>query len=225
MKNIFISYSSNDKEIVRRIKRDIQACGHNIWIYPAAIDPGEDIIKEESEGIIKSDVVLVMLSNNANSSEAVKKEIRMAEETEARTGRKKLYFVNIDPAFPLDTDSKQKADLSNKKNYAAEFHRLLRKIETHCDFEIKYKIDEDDETPNWFRFTLWTEGKAIDKVKCVEYYIHPKIAVDIYTKTYRRRQDKEFCLVFYSPHNENVYAEVTLLDGSTQEIRAYIETT
>lgn len=223
MKNIFISYSVEDQKIVRKIKRDLQACGYNIWIYPAAIDPGDDIIVEETEGIEKSDAILIMLSNNSDSSEPVKKEISLAEETEAKTGKKKLYFVNIDPAFPLDRDTRQKADLSNKNRYAAEFHRLLRKIETHCDFELKYKKDEDDEVANWFRITLWIEGKATGMLKDVDYYIHPKIARDGHTKTYRRRKDKKFCLVFYSPHNEQVFAEVILLDGTTQQLRTYIE--
>lgn len=219
MKTIFISYSVLDKEKVSQIRRDIYACGHQVWIYPEAIDPGKDILKTEAEGIAESDVVLIMLSKNSEGSTAVKKEINLAKAMERKTGRKKMYLVKIDDLVdPRDTTI-QMCDLSHTEEYTAEFHRLLRKIETHKNYELKYRRREDEDDENWDEVNVWLTGPNMQQVKNVDYYIHKLLACNEYTKTKTLKGGKDFCLTFYTPHGEVVYAIVYFKGGGTEELR------
>lgn len=220
-KKIFISYSTYDKEKVRKIKKDIQASGHEVWIYPEAIDVGEDILVMEREGIRKSDFVLIMVSKKSLSSEAVKKEIDFSKTEERKTGKRKLILVNIEKDLPINNDSIQRCDLSSAELYAVEFNRLIRKIETHKNFELTYSIKDDSDADNWFEVRVWVEGKNLNKIKRVDYYVHRKIAEDSNTESIK----KKLGIVFYTPHNEHVYATVYLRDGTVEELSKEVWTT
>lgn len=79
--NIFISYSSRDKEYADRISSALQNWGHDIWIDRIEMEIGkpdseiEDILKKN---IKKADCLLVLLSKNSIKSRWVKIEYEEA---------------------------------------------------------------------------------------------------------------------------------------------------
>jgi hypothetical protein len=215
-KKIFISYAVEDKAIVTRIKHDVQAVGHIVWLYPAAINPGEKIIEEEKKGISDSDIVLIMESERSLNSEAVKKEFAYAKKLEKETGLKKLYFVRIDPKIPITKTTIQRIDLSGKDNYVSEFYRLMRKIDDHKDFVIKY-VSKRYQDSNWYTITVWMEGDGLSQVQEVDYHLHNAIAKDRDTITKGRIGDRNFYLRFNTTTDEYVCA-IIYLQNKTQQV-------
>jgi hypothetical protein len=143
-KKIFISFSTKDSSKVRKIKKDIESAGHRVWLYPDAVDIGDNIIKSETEGINKCDYMLLMHSRYSARSQPVSKEIKLAEKIESSTGRKKLFIVKIDGHDPkLENGPIQYCDLSNQGQYAKELYRLLSKIKTHRDFQFTSSVFHD----------------------------------------------------------------------------------
>ena len=215
-KKIFISYSVKDNEKVAKIKRDITAMNHVVWIYPMAIDPGVDIILKEEEGIANSVVVLIMNSRNSQASIAVEHEIHLASEQEARSGRKKLYIVNIDPNLNVRESTIQTCDLSNPDTYTREFCKLMRQIESHRNFTLRHTRKPDKDAQDWFEVSVWLEGANPKMIREVDYHLHQKIAANEHTDVSGYKKIKPFHLVFYTTSPEKVFAVVYLKDGSQE---------
>ena len=65
---IFISHSSKDFEIAEKVCKYIEENGHQCFFAPRDIRSGQAYAQELIEGIDRSDVLLVLLSNAANES-------------------------------------------------------------------------------------------------------------------------------------------------------------
>ena len=95
-RDIFISYSRKDLELVRSIKQEIErSTGCDCWMDLNGIESGaiqftDDIV----EGINNCKVFLFMLSDNSQSSEFALKELHYAY-TKARIINKKVVIVKI----------------------------------------------------------------------------------------------------------------------------------
>ncbi len=59
MSNIFISYSTKDKKIVKKLYNDLIKAGNNVWIDEYKIKVGDDIMSEIETGIAESDFIIV----------------------------------------------------------------------------------------------------------------------------------------------------------------------
>lgn len=67
-KNVFISYSSRDKNIVHSITDEMERTGMNIWIDKKQIDFGENILESVHNAIAESDLAIIFISNNTKLS-------------------------------------------------------------------------------------------------------------------------------------------------------------
>lgn len=74
---VFISYSHNDSPKVYKILEVMENCGLNFW-YDKELKTGSEWTEELGNKIINSEMVMVMLSNNAVLSRNVRNEITMA---------------------------------------------------------------------------------------------------------------------------------------------------
>ena len=74
-KNVFISYSSKDKEIAFSICELLEAEGISCWIAPRNITGGQSYGREILEAIFNADVTLFIFSGNSNHSRHVENEI------------------------------------------------------------------------------------------------------------------------------------------------------
>lgn len=75
---VFISYKSEDVELADRIKEILNDNGIDTWIDQDSISAGGDYLEEIPEGIIKSDVVVLILTNSAQESAWIPREIGFA---------------------------------------------------------------------------------------------------------------------------------------------------
>lgn len=76
--DVFISYSSKDKEIVDLICSSIELSGLKCWIAPRNVRGGSDYAEEIIEAIRTCSLMLLIFSNYSNESAHVKREIDTA---------------------------------------------------------------------------------------------------------------------------------------------------
>jgi len=74
----FVSYASPDREIAFRIAAFLEERGIGCWIAPRDVPPGKDYGAAILEGIENSRVLVLILSEESNSSAFVQKEVERA---------------------------------------------------------------------------------------------------------------------------------------------------
>jgi len=77
-KHAFISHSSKDHETAKRICEVLESHGVNCWIAPRDIDPGAPYDEEILRGLASSQTFVLLLSDSANASPHVKRELMCA---------------------------------------------------------------------------------------------------------------------------------------------------
>lgn len=94
---VFISYSSKDKEWADEVCQFLESNDIKCWIAPRDIRSGKNYVEEIVDGIKSSKVVVLIFSSDSNESRYVSSEIRFAFE-----GRIPIFALNIDESFPSD---------------------------------------------------------------------------------------------------------------------------
>lgn len=92
----FLSYSSTDELIVKRLHAELQAKGVQCWFAPHDLKPGDYVRKEIDQAIDMQDKVLLILSESAVNSGWVSHEVELALAREIRLQRKILYPIRLD---------------------------------------------------------------------------------------------------------------------------------
>src|SRR5580765_11421 len=77
-KTAFISYASEDEPTAAKISAYLERNGVSCWIAPRDVRLGADYGSEIIDGIESSSVMVLVLSEHANSSEFVKREVERA---------------------------------------------------------------------------------------------------------------------------------------------------
>src|SRR5580765_6104448 len=77
-KTAFISYASEDEPTAAKISAYLERNGVSCWIAPRDVRPGADYGSEIIDGIETSAVLVLVLSEHANSSTFVKREVERA---------------------------------------------------------------------------------------------------------------------------------------------------
>jgi predicted nucleotide-binding protein len=68
MVSVFISHSSKDKFIARKLAEELEKNGVTVWIDEAEIRIGDSLIKKISDAVKKTDYVAVILTTNSVQS-------------------------------------------------------------------------------------------------------------------------------------------------------------
>ena len=76
--DVFISYSSNDKTIADAVVAGLEQKGVRCWVAPRDLTPGISWGQGIAEAIEKSRVMVVIISENANQSKQVAREVERA---------------------------------------------------------------------------------------------------------------------------------------------------
>jgi hypothetical protein len=136
----FISHSSKDFDLARRIYQDLTDRGVSCWFAPEDLQIGEKFRSRIDEEIRTYDKLLLVLSKNSVSSAWVEKEVETALEREAEQGRIMLFPVRIDDAV-MKVKTGWAADVKrirhigdftdwkNTDSYRKALDRLLRDLE------------------------------------------------------------------------------------------------
>jgi len=127
-KTVFISYSSINKSIVRKIYDVLTERGLGCWYYDGGLNVSYTLFGEADNGISECSIFLACCSNSYGITGNSKREILLASE------RKKLILpilvANCDP-YPLKGDigallaGKIYLDLSTEENFSKNIEQLI----------------------------------------------------------------------------------------------------
>jgi formylglycine-generating enzyme required for sulfatase activity len=90
---VFISHAHQDREIAQKLTADLRSHGWKVWIVPESIQPGEKFAEAISRGLKESEIFVVLLSQNAVSSQWVRLESDAAID---RSTKGKLQFIPLE---------------------------------------------------------------------------------------------------------------------------------
>lgn len=74
----FMSHSSADKDIVRRLATDLRSKGVDVWFDEWEIRPGDSIVERINAGIKDCDIFIIVISRNSVASKWVREELDAA---------------------------------------------------------------------------------------------------------------------------------------------------
>lgn len=137
--SLFISYSTKDEILARRLHADLQARGVRCWFAPEDLKIGTKFRQRIDEAIHLQDKVLLLLSQHSIASTWVENEVEAALETEDQQQREVLFPVRLDDAV-MQTSQAWTATLRRTRHigdftnwtepqaYQSAFDRLLRDL-------------------------------------------------------------------------------------------------
>jgi len=127
--NVFISYSSDDREFVERLARDLVRAGLSVWYDQWQLSVGDSLRDKISAGIEGSAYLAVVLSQASVQSKWVKEEVYAAMARAAEDGR-----VIVLPLLKEDCDIpallKDKVYVDFRSDYEGAVGRLLERLRT-----------------------------------------------------------------------------------------------
>jgi uncharacterized protein YjbI with pentapeptide repeats len=135
----FISYSSKDDELAKRLYNDLQERGVRCWFAPEDLKTGAELRRGIDESILCHDKLLLLLSKDSVTSNWVEQEVEKALERERKERKTVLFPIRLDNAVmeveigwpSLVRNTRNIADLREWRNdaiYRKVFDRLLRDL-------------------------------------------------------------------------------------------------
>lgn len=76
--SVFLSHTSSDKPIVRRLKKELNKAGFKTWLDEDEIKAGDSLLEKIHDGLGKVDYLLAILTPKSVESNWVKEEIKTA---------------------------------------------------------------------------------------------------------------------------------------------------
>ena len=147
MANIFLSHSSKDKNLVRRLAKDLERSGHEPWLDEWEIRVGDYIETKIEEGLSNSNFVLLFLSPNSVESGWVDREWKSRYWDEINTRQISLLPILIeDCKIPELIKSKKYADF--RQDYNTGLKELLRALQSDTSIERREPEDIGDTINN-----------------------------------------------------------------------------
>ena len=92
----FISYSTDDYEIAKRLHADLQNEGVRCWFAPHDLVPGDHFREKIDQAIHMQDKLLLILSTHSMKSNWVQHEVRKALNREINQNRTILFPISLD---------------------------------------------------------------------------------------------------------------------------------
>ena len=114
---IFLSHSSADSKLAEEICRDLEKDGYSCFIAPRDIRSGYEYAEELVNGIDSSDIMLLLLSKQANESPHVMREIERAVSKNKAIIVYKLEEVTLSKSMEYFLMTHQWLDLKPGKNH------------------------------------------------------------------------------------------------------------
>lgn len=130
---VFLSHSSPDKALARRLARDLQSSQVEVWLDQWQIGVGESFEQRIAQGLADTDFVIVLLTRHAVASEWVNREWREVVEREAGTRRIAVLPVRAEPCeLPDFLAQRSHADIAGG-SYVLGFRHLLHLLHHYGD--------------------------------------------------------------------------------------------
>ena len=132
---IFLSHSSPDADLVKRIADNANGIGVDVYLYEHDVQPGMSIAEKIKQAIRDSDALVVLLTSNSQFSAYVQQEIGFAEASAKR------IIPLVQPGIPEQSLAMLKGreyilfDFYNPMNALAALHSYLQQLKQ--DKEVK----------------------------------------------------------------------------------------
>lgn len=97
MGHIFVSYSSDDKDIVNQLLQRLRQSNYEVWIDRESIKGGDLWRRQIVEGVESSEAFIIALSQNSIKSDNVRKELDIAVDAKKQIIPVDIESVNIPP--------------------------------------------------------------------------------------------------------------------------------
>ena len=135
----FISYSSKDEDLAKRLYSELQDNGVRCWFAPEDLRIGDKIRHSIDKEIRIREKLLIILSENSINSEWVKTEVETAFEVESERSETVLFPIRVDEAV-METKEAWARMLRRERHigeftnwieddiYSRAFNRLLRDL-------------------------------------------------------------------------------------------------
>lgn len=128
MEKVFISHSSLDKDVVRKLSNDLMDYGIDVWLDEWEMQAGDSLIEKIQQGLEDCTYVLAIISKNSINSNWVKVELEAALTVEINTGKVIIIPVLIEDGLDLPLLLKSRIYLSIAHDYQAALDSLVTKI-------------------------------------------------------------------------------------------------
>lgn len=176
--DIFISYSTRDKERVLRTVRELKGKGYRIWMDEEGISSGEQFKKAIVDGLENSRMMLFFSSLHSNQSEWTEKEIGYADRLKKRIIPIKLDGSAYNKSVDFDLGNYDYIDFSASPNIPKAKEKLYSSLESifgkkdteerHLDvnkqiLKLAEKYRKGDGVPRDYSFAATLYRKAADQ--------------------------------------------------------------
>lgn len=158
---VFISHSSKNFEIANEFCNAIENRGHECFIAPRNIRTGYEYAAEIINGIDSSDVVLLLLSNEANDSPHVLREIERSVSQRIPIVVYKLEDVKLSKSLEYFLMTPQWFDNTQEKDWDSIVNSMLELANAQKDAGIECNRNK----------IITTDNNILDKVKKTKKYI------------------------------------------------------
>src|SRR5947207_14471809 len=144
-RDVFLSYSSQDRRFAERLAGDLVGHGLRVWWDRWEMQVGDFLIAKIQEGILTSSWLTVVLSPTSVASNWVKRELASALADEISTDRVRvLPLLLADCEVPPFLRDKLYADF--RESYEAGLELLLRRLAPPLRPEVQKPLLSDDES-------------------------------------------------------------------------------
>lgn len=123
---VFISHSSKDRKVARRICTALEDQGLTCWVADRDVSPGENFQEAIVRAIRAAKVMVLVFTDNANSSPEIKKELAIASRLSLTVIPARVENVAPSEAFEYELATRQWIDLF--ENWQEEIERLTLSI-------------------------------------------------------------------------------------------------
>jgi hypothetical protein len=161
--DVFISYSSIDREKATQLAFDLIHRGYRVWFDKWEILAGQSIVDEVFSGILESEFLIVILSKESCKSKWVREELATGKLAEIERRKTTVIPVLLEPCdIPASLKTKMYA------NFTRSWADGLRDLTTSIDMH-KMGLDQVLKTD------LGVAEEKFSKLKKLENYINSEI--------------------------------------------------
>lgn len=179
--DVFISYSSQDKDAAQAICHTLEQNGIRCWIAPRDIPPGSEYGDLIDDAIKSTTVVVVLFSETAATSLWVKGELNIAFEEQ-----KVIIPFRLDKT-PLQGQNRvilnQKHWIDAFPNYKTKFNDLVSAVSQSIGRQVDVKIDNDYVVRKFPKKYILSAITALIIISIL-IFIHPLISGVMHTYSY-----------------------------------------